>query len=344
MKLLQLPPEILARCMEHLDFYYFREDLGRLTVCKQWFVLAQAAFLTNVGFSPTTLRCLFSSQDARPTLSCLKDNLKEVSITMRGYEKWPIVEDVDSDGEEYYDHTIREAIRHTTLRGWTTDLDEDLRRLAAMTGDCVKLRIVRIEAFSEISPTATFPTHRDYLFAPSLSALLSAKNLTVLDLDTCGSTLQRYYEGDEIHICEVVGGLLVNLRKLRLRMRNICPHALNPKTAIHTRLVLSEVLVKLSLPYESFAIGEASSSKRCGVSSGENHKLQTDMEAQAQTLVPSMSSPRIVQILANVQPNGVSGSFNALTGKHVLVDGEKAWEDFGKVVDRFRTEAQEQCA
>ena len=48
MSLLKLPAELLRQVMNHLEPDFFRQDLGRLTLCKSWYPLAQEALFSRV--------------------------------------------------------------------------------------------------------------------------------------------------------------------------------------------------------------------------------------------------------------------------------------------------------
>lgn len=82
----------------------------------------------------------------------------------------------------------------------------------------------------------------------ALNRLLSVQCVMVLDLSS--STLDRggllpITEG-QFHVCTRISALLVTLRRLRLRMRALCPEALKPPQHV-TKLNITEVLVNLSL-------------------------------------------------------------------------------------------------
>lgn len=61
MSLLRLPPEILIQIFDEASSSFFREDLGRLTVCRQWLEFALPTTFKNIVFSQETLRGLLAS-------------------------------------------------------------------------------------------------------------------------------------------------------------------------------------------------------------------------------------------------------------------------------------------
>ncbi|KAK3063860.1 hypothetical protein LTS18_012179 [Coniosporium uncinatum] len=166
-----------------------------------------------------------------------------------------------------------------------------------------------------------------------MRALLSAENLTVLELDLCGTrlTLQQDH-GDDDHICGNIAALLPTLRRLSLPLRNICPDVLKCQPYAAS-LRLSEVLVNLSLSRESPLTTSAAHSTRCG-STGEGLlELEADIQDQAKALAAQMTSPKIVRILTHTLPKIEMRSLDVLTGKLMDLTDEMAWDDDGKTVE-----------
>jgi hypothetical protein len=83
MSLLQLPPEILRQILDDIGPSFFREDLGRLTVCKHWFDFALPTFFQCITLSQETLPMLITSRvTKRP--SPLKDYLESLDVELEG--------------------------------------------------------------------------------------------------------------------------------------------------------------------------------------------------------------------------------------------------------------------
>ncbi len=113
---------------------------------------------------------------------------------------------------------------------WTNYLNKRLT-MAVMLPDFTKLKSVSLQAFHEFDAAHSYTPHRDYLWnvsVASLAAKMPTYGLTTLVLDICGSSLIPYDERGEqyepTHICPVIAQHLV--RRVRLRMRNICPDIL----------------------------------------------------------------------------------------------------------------------
>jgi hypothetical protein len=173
----------------------------------------------------------------------------------------------------------------------------------------------------------------DYLYAPTIRAILSTKNLTILDLDLCG-ILPRRRKGN-CHICTSVAALLATLRRLRLRLREICPDALNPPEH-DAKIRLNEVLVNLSLSRESPLTRSAIHARRCGPSSrGGSLHLIADMEQQAALLTTQMAAPKMARALTHVPtiPEVEMRAFDILTLKTFRLAADADWDDEGEVIE-----------
>ncbi|KAF2658551.1 hypothetical protein K491DRAFT_259428 [Lophiostoma macrostomum CBS 122681] len=316
MSLFQLSPEILLLIFDHVDSSYFRSDLSRLTVCKQWSKLAHTACFRDFYVTQRPLRRLLSSPYVRSSLLLVKDSVKALDLDLKGFEDW--------------DYTpLREE-----RTAWTAELNNDLFYLATIINKSRKLRILRIQATSEHHPELLLE-RRDYLFLSTIYTFLSASNLTSLELDLCGTRLIPDHSSDHsegFHVCTRIAALLTTLRRLRLRMRTICADVLKPRQH-STTLRLNEVLISLSLSNESPLITSAAHAKCCGSSPGGLDQLIADMEKQAQDLVAQMAAPKIVRILTHALPGIEMRAFDVLTGRTVRLSDGAEWDDDGEAIE-----------
>jgi hypothetical protein len=278
---------------------------------------------------------LLSSLDVAKSLLLVKDSLEILHLELKGFEDWSSIPDpqgysqdtnaLDASG---WDGDLGRAL----LGAWTIALDNDLAQLAITAKESRKLRMIRIQASSERHPLLPQLSRRDYLSLSTIKALLSVENLTVLELDLCGTLLMpRHEHRDDFHICTSIGALLPTLRRLRLRMRSICPDVLRPQHH-DTSLRLSEVLINLSLSNESPMITSAAHSIRCGPIGGFL-ELKADIEDQAEALAIHMASPKIIRILTHTLPQLEMRSLDVLTGKCMKLADDMAWKDDGKTID-----------
>lgn len=327
MSLLQLPPEILIQIFDYVGSSYFRSDLSRLTVCKQWSKLAHTACFRDFYVTRKTLRRLLSSPYVESSLPLVKDSVENLDLDLKGFEDW------DSIPLSQHDSRTVNVLNVSTWNGahgravratWTTELNNDLLHLATIIKQSPKLRILRIQATSELHPLLRLLERRDYLFLSTIRAFLLASNLTSLKLDLCGTRLIPYQSqehGEESHVCTNIAALLATLRCLRLRMRSICADVLKPRQH-STNLRLNEMLINLSLSNESPLTTSAAHATRCGSSPGGFLQLEADMAKQAQDLVAQMEAPKIVRILTHALPSIEMRAFDVLTGRNVRLSEE----------------------
>ncbi|KAF2999286.1 hypothetical protein E8E13_004202 [Curvularia kusanoi] len=335
MSLLQLPPELFIHIFNYVGSSDFRSDLSRLTICKEWYEFAKTACYREFDVTEKTLRRLMSSPHVESSLRLLKDSAETMDINLQGFEDW------DSFGPPPYTVTREgldsimwmDARGPSTRTAWSIELNSNLVRLATILQQTQKLRVLRIQAMSEVDPMFIFWKPREYLFCTGVNTFLAASNLTSLELDLCGSRLKQWdQENDgEVHICTSVAKLLTTLRRLRLRMRDICAGALNPPHH-STNLRLDEVLVNLSLSSGSPLISAVSHARRCGYHGRDSLALKGEMEKQARDLVAQMAAPKTVRVLMHEYPNCQLRAFDVLTGKYIDLAEGAEWRDDGEVI------------
>ncbi|KFH44943.1 hypothetical protein ACRE_042420 [Hapsidospora chrysogenum ATCC 11550] len=250
MSLLRLPPETLVQIFDEIGSSFFREDLDRLTVCKQWFEFALPTFYKCITLSRETLRSLIASGGIIGTPSHpppLSDSLETLDIELRGYYQLCTSSPREylrlSNSSDGATTAPNEVPRQDPLETWQRDLNSDLSQLAVVAQQSPRLRTLRIRAWSSRS---LLDSPEYYLQLPTIQTFLSVDNLSVLALDLSGSFLDSSgQQGDGRHICPAIGAVLCTLRTLHLRMRNICPDVLKPRDPISS-LRLGVVVVNLS--------------------------------------------------------------------------------------------------
>jgi hypothetical protein len=334
MSLLQLPPETLIQIFDHVGSSYFRSDLSRLTVCKQWSKFAYTACFQDFYVTQKTLRRLLSSPYVKSSIPLVKDSVEILDLDLKGFEDWDSIPLSRNDSQAVNVSTWNGAHGSAVRAAWTTELNNDLLNLATIINQSRKLRILRTQATSELHPILSLLERRDYLFLPTIRAFLSASNLTSLELDLCGTRLiphQSQEHGEGFHVCTSIAALLTTLRRLRLRMRSICAVVLKPREH-STNLRLNEVLVNLSLSNESPLTTSAAHATCCGSSPGGFLQLKADMEKQAQALVAQMAAPKIVRVLTHALPSIEMRAFDVLTGRNVTLSEGAEWDDDGEAI------------
>ena len=338
MPLLQLPPETLVQIFDYVGSSYFRSNLSRLTVCKQWYTYAHPACFRDFDVTQQTLQDLLSSPYMGSSLSLVKDSVETLDLDLNGFENWTslLLSRHDSQTVSLSDlSSLDDAHGRAVRAAWTAQLNQDLLYFATIIKQSRKLRILRIQATTELILLLRYLERRDYLFLSTIRAFLSASNLTSLELDLCGTRLipdQSQEHGEGFHVCTSIAALLTTLRCLRLRMRSICADVLKPRQH-STKLRLNEVLINLSLSYESPLTTSAAHATCCGSSSGGFLQLKADMEKQAQALVAQMAAPKIVRILTHELPSIEMQAFDVLTGKNVRLSDSADWDDDGETIE-----------
>ncbi|KAI0536544.1 hypothetical protein GGR58DRAFT_475090 [Xylaria digitata] len=334
MSLLKLPPETLAQIFDHIGSSFFREDLGRLTVCKQWFEFALPECLKCITVSQETLRGLITSEAVKNP-SPFKRSLETLDLELKGY-RYTYSSTVDLQDNQQESDVLNapassEALEGIPAKTWIDILNEDLAQFAIIAQQSRRLRTLRIRARSSPSPD-TLDSPEDYLLLPTIRGFLSLENLNVLVLDLSVSLLNSSEEqGNGLHICPTIGALLCTLRTLHLRMHSICPDVL--KLQDHDdSLNLSVVVINLSLITNEPGITSAAHSKRCGSPAGGLLQLKADIQERAEALAARMKSPKVMRVLTHSLPQFKTQSLDVLTGKTMVLDDEMAWDEDGKTV------------
>lgn len=85
MHLLDLPNEILIEIFIYVDTSFFRSDLSRLTICKQWHEIARTVCFQDLHLTPETLRRLSFPSYLQSSLALLRNNLKTLDLELKGF-------------------------------------------------------------------------------------------------------------------------------------------------------------------------------------------------------------------------------------------------------------------
>jgi hypothetical protein len=294
MSLLQLPTETLIQIFDYVGSSYFRSDLSRLTVCKEWNEFACTACFREFYVTQKTPERLLSSPYAQSSLALVKDSVETLDLDLKGFEDWDSipVSQHDSEAVNVLNVSSWDSAHGRAARAaWTTELNNDLLYLATIIKQSRKLCILRVQGTSELHPLLRLLERRDYLFLSTIRAFLSASNLATLELDLCGTRLiphQSQKHGEGSHVCTSIAALLTTVRRLRLRMRSICADVLKPGQH-NTNLRLNEMLINLSLSSESPLTTFAAHATCCGSSPGGFLQLKADMEEH--TVVNNQVNP-----------------------------------------------------
>ncbi|EFQ99192.1 hypothetical protein MGYG_02206 [Nannizzia gypsea CBS 118893] len=327
--LLGLPAELLLWVLELLSASFYRDDIRRLTVCKQWYPAAHVVFYSDIYLQAESLSRFL----LRPSHSTSDDSSKHkwnhLAIELRGFESW----------DSTYAQGLDDQAIQASLGSWTRNLNSDLTKLATWLQGSRTLRTLRFTAWSEFNPKLPMLPRREYILMDKILGLLSLGRLSVLELDTCGSNFihqdeSQLHSRHQMHICQDIAALLPQPHRLRLRMREICPLVLYTQDSAVP--YLRSVIVNLSLSNEPSGITAASYSRRCGSSDRSGSlKLRSDMEGQATRLAEQMTHPATVRVIFHPH-NGCFASgwklqyFEILTRKRATLQPFMPWDGDGK--------------
>jgi len=279
-------------------------------------------------------------------LCLIKESLESLHLNLKGFEDWDSLLYSQSSIERMArtqaagiidDRLWEDTQAIAALTTWTNTLNNDLVQLATTAKDSRKLRELRIVSLSECHPSLQYRPDRDYLSVNTMQALLSLENLTVLELDLCGTQLRpEKHSVNSFHICPIIGALLANLKRLRLRMRHICSDALRPPDH-GSCLRLTEMIVNLSLYQKGALYPSYSYASRCDASGRSIIQLHAEIQHEANLLAKRMASPEMVRVLSHKYPPisiSISmTSLDVLAGRRMRLNDDAAWDDDGVPIE-----------
>lgn len=344
MHFLELPRELLHQIMRIVGGSFFREDVQRLTVCKDWYPLAHAVFWEDVTLSARTLRRLLHESGQ---LEMFNRSTRRLGIWLDENNTWDMGE-LPSEIADLRRAPDAEPWRREKRAEWVSRLDGDLAALTSiLDGDGDGDDHARLEEFHFTALRDWEPFMRkDYLLDEGLPELLLSEsisiNLVSLELDTSGTaflpTMARHdheeREGSwrRAHICAVIGRLLPQLQRLRLRMHHICATALRPPPDQRV-IYLTDVAVKLSYSNQLPGHTHNMFSEPCWFTDSTTDSLRVDVETQARELAGQMAvRPKTLRVLRHIRLPVELQSLDVLTGKRMIVSDDMAWDEDGETV------------
>ncbi|KAI8664554.1 hypothetical protein NCS55_00964700 [Fusarium keratoplasticum] len=313
MNLLLLPTEILLLILRLLGPAFFRCDTRRLMVSKWWYDLARLVLLRDLEFSAKSLPKFFRADMS----SLVHQHTRTVNIAFDGIQDRKAVLSASPD------------VREKMVSDWTTNVANDLTSLAAILQDCRNLRSLKLEPRPNWRARSVFL--RTWFSSDALVSLLSVAHLTCLEFDAVCTGIGGASSRPGSHICEDISALLPTLRRLRCRMRMICPRILKPPGE-GTISSLEEVIINLNLGDLS-PHAPLQHSYRCGIFvPGLASTWKEDMESAAKELANRMATPRVVKVLSRSVPGPQMECFDAIAQRRMMLAPDAAWEADGEEV------------
>jgi hypothetical protein len=322
MPLIELPPEILFEIFSYLGSSYFRSDLSRLAVCKRWSKFALLEYFREFQLNQRTLRALMSSPYAESSLSLARDNAIHLDLRITGFgrKEWTLLRPQD-------EYPKGHGYQVATKRDWNKELEANICKLTDVLSQRQRLRTLSIEFSKDYEPECPHNMGTTFIQASSIDALLSVGSLTSLDLDLLRFHNPRQGWDEKPHLCVSVAALLPTLRRLRLRMYEICPVVLQPQKKSND-LPLTDLLVNLSM-MDTWPNTSTSHVFRCD-RKGDHDPVKDDLVEHAQALVAQMAAPKTVKILTHTRyPEYAMQAFDVLTGKEVKLGRGIGWYEDG---------------
>ncbi|KAF2021464.1 hypothetical protein BU24DRAFT_404473 [Aaosphaeria arxii CBS 175.79] len=243
MYLLQLPPELIMEIFSYVGSGYFRWNMSRLSVCRQWYYFARLACFQDLYISQYILDRLARSPYLQENLCSIEESVEHLDLLLPSYE-----EERNRIARQRGHWCIASSSPDAT--GWASEQNANLARLAAAIKHSNRLRSLRICSLPVRPVKGVFDQllNSADLFRNELLPFLTAGNLTCLDLDLwrdrdiLRKTEREYGHGH--HLCTMISKHLSTLRRLRVRMQPICPDVLKIKEE-NNKLRLSDVVINI---------------------------------------------------------------------------------------------------
>jgi hypothetical protein len=256
-----LPPEILLYIFEFLGFPWFAEDIDRLLISKQWYLLARRAFFRDIVLQQSGLHGFLDKikTGCRDRLKRIHDEEGINNKTSRKSKITPWIREFPTLLGDLHRYTRTLEVH---VNGWSEDIspplafkwqdripenalpNEFLRKRRRLNKELVlllkilrrmlpRLTTLRLDVEGEHHGSLV---GRPYMLPQTLMSLRHLNHLQELELDITGRwTIQTFghdFDAGEgrvsSHLCEAIAPLLLTLKRLKLRVPTLCPLLLDP--------------------------------------------------------------------------------------------------------------------
>ncbi|KAI1194020.1 hypothetical protein F5X97DRAFT_338227 [Nemania serpens] len=322
MFLLQLPNELLLDILSNAGREFFRQNVSRLTVSRQWYGLAWQVMARDLLLTTTSLMKLTENEAA---LMRNRPRIATVELRFNGFEDSGLLTQTNRPAMEQ-DHITADIVDK-----WTTRLNSSLAKMCAALQQCPGLQCVTVKAAPEKYDIGL--ERLGYLTVEPLADLLSVCHLTSLELDIGGSYPLGQTSDPNTHFCRLINSQFPSLRKLRCRINTVCEHLLKPPNN-EKPLRLKEVIVNLSVVKGGHDIKLYGYSGKCQPIPGEKPWPQMDaIESQAVKLASCLRNPRMVRIIyVYALIDSCPHAYDALTGQRFRLKRGAQWDADGELL------------
>jgi len=231
-----LPPEIWITVLEYLPPSFFQEDIGRLTLSKNFYSLAFPVFFSQLECTPRVLSRLVNrkSKAVGRARDLLQKRAHGITIALHGM------------GEDW-----------ATLYNTPSNLIRFCQYLERFSS----LRTLRFVASWPNRQWKGDPFRANYLPLRSIKPFLeNLTHITNLDLDLCGTSVTKE-NGECEHLCPFIRPLLSRLHTIQLRAQSLCQAALRPLEG--QAVTLQRITVNLNLGDVSEDNTKLNATRRC---------------------------------------------------------------------------------
>ncbi|KAI5306206.1 hypothetical protein KEM56_001876 [Ascosphaera pollenicola] len=305
MSLSTCPAEIWLEIMGHLDTQFFASDVGRLTVSRLWYPIAQRILWRDVKLGPRSLRAFIAHYSDARNIEQLSSNMKSFTLDLK---KAP-------DVLEYITALESFDVKHK----WYGQLSADLLELRRILGACHELQSYTFQSGQSIKFTFTLPPSESRS-EDAISPPPCLDHLDTLEIDSRHSLS----DFDRIHICPIIEHMLPRLRILRVHLDGICANALIPPAGGLRKL--KDVDVKLGDVEESslpvVPVRLAVKWEQETMTTNEFWEFARTVRRTANSLVRNMHQPNAVRFMFPApfwEEDGTTCMcYNGLTGRSTL--------------------------
>lgn len=325
MPLLSLPTEIFHMILRFVGAKEFQAQLSRLHVCKAWYAVAQDVLLEEPRLSQKSLERLLLVP--RRMRALLEVNLQRLSICLDPCK------DLAALGSPQSPWPPRPERAYWALNRWISQANDDLVKFGELLPYFAALKQLELKAPTELRSMPPFDTSDSYIHGSSLSVLLfktSTLALTTLVLDTWGTSIVwPFNRHAHVHICPLLARQLVNLRRLRLRMRRICPEVLGMDDDRFPHL--ATVAINLCLPGSHGPDMSSVHSSYCMTYSPRDAWGQKDLVDAAISATQRMPKLKVMRILFFTSFFDII-ALDCISGKRMSLPAGADWDDDGEVL------------
>ncbi|KAI0425846.1 hypothetical protein F5Y09DRAFT_320646 [Xylaria sp. FL1042] len=320
MPLLQLPTELLLYVLSHVGAGFFRQNVYRLTISRQWYSLAWQIFFQDIQLTSKSLMRMTKSM---AVLMRSEPRISTVELSLEGFKEPNPLTQIDRRGTY--------GVDVDDVDQWTARLNYSLALLTGLLRRSSGLRRLKLKAGSEYE--LGYLWRHGYLMVNPLAELLSVCHLTSLEFDV-GYYALGQRDDPSAHLCCLINSSMKTLRRLHCRMANICERLLEPPKD-DTTFNLEEVIVNLCLSEPSESVMFYRIPRRCNSMPGETFwQLKDAIESQATELAGNLKNPRMVRVIWHKLPAPNVFAFDAIKRQRLrLEETNTHWDAEGEVLD-----------